>query len=30
VGEAGRAVLHCRMVGALDADAAVVVRRREE
>lgn len=27
-GEAGRAVLHCRMEGALDASAAVTVRRK--
>jgi beta-galactosidase len=30
VGEAGRAVLHCRMAGALDADAAITIRKREE
>jgi beta-galactosidase len=30
VGEAGRAVLHCRMAGALDADAVVTVRKRED
>jgi beta-galactosidase len=30
VGEAGRAVLHCRMAGALDTDAALTVRKREE
>lgn len=28
-GEAGRAVLHCRMEGALDAEAALTVRRRD-
>ena len=29
-GEAGRAVLHCRMEGALDTEAALTVRSREE
>ena len=28
-GEAGRAVLHCRMEGALDTDAVVTIRCRE-
>ena len=28
-GEAGRAVLHCRMEGALDTDAALTIRCRE-
>ena len=28
-GEAGRAVLHCRMEGALDTEAALTVRCRE-
>ena len=28
-GEAGRAVLHCRMEGALDTEAVLTVRRRE-
>ena len=27
-GEAGRAVLHCRMEGALDVEAALTVRKR--
>ena len=27
-GEAGRAVLHCRMEGALDTEAALTVRKR--
>ena len=29
-GEAGRAVLHCRMEGALDTEAVLTVRSREE
>ena len=28
-GEAGRAVLHCRMEGALDTDAVLTIRSRE-
>lgn len=29
-GKAGRAVLHCRMEGALDTEAVLTVRSREE
>ena len=28
-GVAGRATLHCRMEGALDTEASVIIRRRE-
>jgi len=29
-GEAGRAVLHCKMEGALDTEAVLTIRCREE